>query len=297
MSSADVSPNLQMPAVPPGPALWQTARFAITLDRVRVMGIVNVTPDSFSDGGRWFDPSAALSHAEQLLTEGADILDIGGESTRPGASPVSPEEELRRVLPVVRAAAALKVPLSVDTSKPEVMRAVLDAGADIINDVRALRDPQALAVCAAHPSAGICLMHMPGEPTTMQSLAHYENVTREVGQMLAAAAERVRRAGVAPDRIVLDPGYGFGKKLEHSVQLLQEQAQLLALGYPLLVGLSRKGMLGTLTGGRPAPQRAAASIAAALAAVEHGARVVRVHDVQATVDALAVWRALRPAAS
>jgi dihydropteroate synthase len=275
---------------------WRTARFELVLDRVHVMGIVNVTPDSFSDGGQSLDTGAALQRCEALLKEGADILDIGGESTRPGAPAVSLDEELRRVLPVVRGAVSLNVPLSVDTSKPEVMRAALDAGADIVNDVRALRDPQALAVCAAHPTVGVCLMHMPGEPSTMQSLAVYDDVTREVGQALSAMAVRLRQAGIAPERIVLDPGYGFGKTLQHNCQLLREQRQLLALGYPLLVGLSRKSMLGALTGGRAANERLPASIAAALAAVDAGARVLRVHDVQATADALAVWRAVRPAA-
>ncbi len=275
---------------------WQTARFRLSLDRVRVMGIVNVTPDSFSDGGQSLDTGAALQRCEALMKEGADILDIGGESTRPGAPSVPVDEELRRVLPVVRGAVSLNVPLSVDTSKPEVMRAVLDAGADIVNDVRALRDPQALAVLAAHATAGVCLMHMPGEPATMQSMAVYDDVTREVGQALAAMAARLRQAGIAAERVVLDPGYGFGKTLDHNCQLLREQRQLLALGHPLLVGLSRKSMLGALTGGRAAPERLAASIAAALAAVDAGALVLRVHDVQATVDALSVWRAVRPAA-
>lgn len=276
-------------------AVWQTSRFRIALDRVRVMGIVNVTPDSFSDGGRWADPALALKHCEQLVREGADLLDIGGESTRPGAPAVPADEELRRVLPVVKGAASLGVPLSVDTSKPEVIRAVLEAGADIVNDVRGLRDPLALAACAAHPTAGVCLMHMPGEPATMQSLAVYDDVTREVGQALGAMAARARSAGIAAERIVLDPGYGFGKTLEHNLTLLRQQRQLLAQGYPLLSGLSRKSMLGALTGGRPAPERVAASIAAALAAADAGAAVLRVHDVQATVDALAVWRAVRPA--
>lgn len=259
-----------------------------------VMGIVNITPDSFSDGGRYFSEAQALQRCEALLAEGADILDIGGESTRPGAPPVPADEELRRVLPVVHAAVRLGVPVSVDTCKAEVMRAVLDAGADIINDVKALRGPQALQAIAAHPLAGVCLMHMPGEPSTMQSLAVYEDVTREVGEFLAAQAARVQAAGISAERIVLDPGYGFGKTLEHNCQLLMQQAQLLALGLPLLVGLSRKSMLGALTGGRPAAERGPASLAAALAAVEAGAHIVRVHDVAATVDALKVWRSVRP---
>lgn len=273
---------------------WQTARFRLPLDRVRIMAIVNVTPDSFSDGGLAFDAAAALQRCEALVRQGADLLDIGGESTRPGAPAVPADEELRRVLPVVRGAVTLGVPVSVDTSKPEVIRAVLDAGADIINDVRALRDPQALAACAAHPTVGVCLMHMPGEPGTMQSLAVYDDVTREVGAYLAVQAASAVHAGIAADRIALDPGYGFGKTLDHNCQLLREQRQLLSLGHPLLVGLSRKSMLGTLTGGRPAAERVVASVTVALAAAEAGAHVVRVHDVADTVQAFAVWRAVRP---
>jgi dihydropteroate synthase len=280
---------------PGAPQHWQTARFRLAMDRVRVMGIVNVTPDSFSDSGLAFDATAALRRCEALLHEGADILDIGGESTRPGAPDVPVAEELRRVLPVVRGAVGLGVPISVDTRKAEVMRAVLDAGADIVNDVQALRDPAALAACAAHPLAGVCLMHMKGEPATMQSMAVYDDVTREVGEYLTAQVQRVCAAGIAAERIVVDPGYGFGKTLEHNCRLLAQQARLLALGRPLLVGLSRKSMLGALTGGKPAADRLPASLAAALAAVEAGAAVVRVHDVAATVDALKVWHAVRPA--
>ena len=275
------------------PLHWQTTRHRLRLDRALVMGIVNVTPDSFSDGGHCYSKGTALQRCEALLAEGADIIDIGGESSRPGALEVPADEELRRVLPVLRAALRLGVPVSVDTSKAEVMRAVLDAGADIINDVRALRDPQALQTVAGHPLAGVCLMHMPGEPNTMQSLAVYEDVTREVGEFLAKQATRLQAAGIAAERIVLDPGYGFGKTLEQNCQLLMQQAQLLDLGRPLLVGLSRKSMLGALTGGRVATERGPASLAAALAAVEAGALIVRVHDVAATVDALKVWRSVR----
>jgi dihydropteroate synthase len=272
---------------------WQTARFRLPLERVLVMGIVNVTPDSFSDGGLAFSHADALQRCEALLQQGADILDIGGESTRPGAPPVPAAEELRRVLPVVLAAVTLGVPVSVDTSKPEVMRAVLDAGADIINDVRALREPQALETCAAHATAGVCLMHMKGDPATMQSQAVYDDVTRQVAEFLAAQVQRAQAAGIAAERIALDPGYGFGKTLEQNCQLLAQQQRLLALGRPLVVGLSRKSMLGALTGGRPVSERLAASLAAALAAVEAGAHVVRVHDVAATLDALRVWRGVR----
>ncbi len=273
---------------------WQVGRFCLPLQRTLVMGIVNVTPDSFSDGGQAFDPQAALRRCEQLVQEGADVLDIGGESTRPGAPPVPAAEELRRVMPVLRAALTLGVPVSVDTCKTEVMQAVLDAGADIINDVKALRAPQALQTCAAHPTAGLCLMHMVGDPVTMQQKAVYDNVTHTVVAFLDAQLQRVLQAGVAAERVALDPGYGFGKTLDQNCQLLAEQGQLLALGQPVLVGLSRKSMLGALIGGKPAHERVAASVAAALAAADGGAHVLRVHDVAATVDALKVWQRLRP---
>jgi dihydropteroate synthase len=272
---------------------WQTARHRLALDRVLVMGIVNVTPDSFSDGGLAFDESAAQRRCETLVREGADILDIGGESTRPGAPEVTVDEELRRVLPVVRAAVTLGVAVSVDTSKAEVMRAVLAAGADIVNDVRSLREPGALQACAEHPQAGVCVMHMKGEPATMQSLAVYDDVTREVTAFLAAQAQRLQAAGITAERIALDPGYGFAKTLEHNCRLLAGQAQIARLGHALLVGVSRKSMVGQLTGGKPAGERLPGSLAAALAAVETGAQILRVHDVGATVDALKVWRALR----
>jgi dihydropteroate synthase len=267
---------------------WQTARHRIDLTRPRVMAIVNVTPDSFSDGGR--DTAAAIAHCDRLVAEGADILDVGGESTRPGSLPPPLEVELARVLPVVRHAATLGVAVSVDTSRPEVMRAALDAGADIVNDVRALRVAGALDVVAAHPGAGVCLMHMQGEPRTMQVAPAYADVAGEVLAFLGARAEAARAAGVARERIVLDPGYGFGKTQEHNLELARRQRELLALGYPLLVGWSRKGMLGKITG-RPVGERQSASVAATLAAVTAGARIVRVHDVAATVDALKVWAA------
>jgi dihydropteroate synthase len=274
------------------PLTWQTARFTIDLAaRPQVMGIVNATPDSFSDGGHHAAASQACAHCDRLLAEGADILDIGGESTRPGSQPPPLDVELERVLPVIRHAVTLGVPVSVDTSRAEVMAAALDAGADIINDVRALQQrPGALAAVAAHPSAGVCLMHMQGEPATMQQAPQYEDVLVEVAAFLAARLKQATDAGIAADRIVLDPGYGFGKSLEHNLTLFRQQAQLLALGRPLLVGWSRKGTLGQLTG-RPLDQRMPASVGAALAAVARGARIVRVHDVAATVDALKVWNA------
>ncbi|MFP5398159.1 MAG: dihydropteroate synthase [Gammaproteobacteria bacterium] len=271
--------------------VWRTARFDIDLSRPRVMGIVNATPDSFSDGGRFADPAAACAHCERLLHEGADLLDIGGESTRPGAAAPTAAEELARVLPVVRHAVTLGVPVSVDTSQPEVMRAVLDAGADIVNDVRALQRPGALDAVAAHARAGVCLMHLRGEPGSMQQQAHYADVVAEVADFLDRRVRAVEAAGVARGRIVLDPGIGFAKTAEHNLLLLARQRELLAAGLPLLVGWSRKSTLGALTG-RDAGQRVAASVAAAVLAVERGASVVRVHDVAPTVDALKVWHAV-----
>lgn len=268
-----------------GPSVWQTTRFRIDLTKPRVMGIVNITPDSFSDGGR--DPAAALAHCEQLLKEGAHILDLGGESSRPGAAPLPLEEELARVLPVLRGALSLGVPVSVDTYKPETMRAVLDLGADIVNDIYALRWPGALEAVAAHPNCGVCLMHMQGEPMSMQQRPIYGDVVGEVSGFLEQRAQALRSAGVQSDRIAIDPGIGFGKSVEHNLALLARQPELLTLGLPLLVGWSRKSTLGALTG-RPVEQRLAASVAAALAAAQLGARVLRVHDVAATVDALQV---------
>ncbi|HEY1091698.1 MAG TPA: dihydropteroate synthase [Burkholderiaceae bacterium] len=271
-------------------SFWQTTRFRIDLSRPRVMGIVNVTPDSFSDGGQHADATSAIAHCECLVAEGADILDIGGESTRPGAVSPDADAEWARVCPVLEAAVKLGLPVSVDTSKPEVMRRALDLGADIINDVRALQRPGAVEVLAAQANTGLCLMHMRGEPDSMQSLAEYSDVTREVAAFIAQRVAVVRAAGVAPERIVLDPGYGFAKAGAHNLQLLREQRELLCLGYPLLAGWSRKRTLGELTGRAP-QERQAASVAAALLAVVNGARIVRVHDVAATVDALKVWGA------
>lgn len=269
---------------------WQTTRFRIDLSVPRVMGIVNVTPDSFSDGGRHGDPQAALAHAERLLAEGADILDIGGESTRPGAQPVDADAELARVLPVLEGALRLGCPVSIDTAKPAVMRAALALGVDIVNDVRALREPGALEAVQAGGRCGVCLMHMQGEPRSMQSAPVYGDVVAEVGGFLAERAAALVGAGVEASRIVLDPGYGFGKTVEHNLELLRRQRELLKIGHPLLAGLSRKSTLGAVTG-RPPGERLVASVAAALAAVQQGARIMRVHDVGATVDALKVWRA------
>lgn len=269
---------------------WQTTRFRIELTTPRVMGIVNVTPDSFSDGGRHADTSAALAHCERLIKAGADILDIGGESTRPGVDPVSLDDELGRVLPVLRDAMSLGVPISIDTYKSEVMRAALDLGCDIVNDVNALRAEGAEALVAAHPSCGVCLMHMQNEPRTMQLDPRYDDVAREVREFLAERIQALRTLGVADERIALDPGYGFGKNHAHNLELFVRQDELRALGLPLLVGWSRKGTLGKITG-REVGDRVVASVAAALAAVQRGARIVRVHDVAETADALKVWRA------
>jgi dihydropteroate synthase len=271
---------------------WQTTRFRIDLTRPKVMGIVNVTPDSFSDGGQHAGTSAALAHCEKLLREGADILDIGGESSRPGADPVPMDEELARVLPVLRGALTLGVPVSLDTYKAQVMRAALDLGVDIVNDIAALRMPGALDVVSQHTSCGVCLMHMQGEPKSMQAAPSYTDVVAEVAAFLRNRAQCLRLHEVAPNRIVLDPGYGFGKSPEHNFTLLARQQDVVALGYPVLAGWSRKSSLGVLTG-RDASQRLVASVAAALAAVQKGARIVRVHDVAETVDALKVWEAAR----
>ncbi len=277
---------------------WQTSRFDIDLSVPRVMGIVNVTPDSFSDGGRHASAGAALRHCERLIQEGAHILDIGGESTRPGSPAVPLDEELARVLPVLREAARLGVPLSVDTYKPEVMRAALDAGADIVNDVWALRREGAEAVVAAHPRCGVCLMHMHRDPQTMQVAPMAGgDVLPAVKAFLFARAAALVEQGVARSRIVLDPGIGFGKTVAQNFGLLARQRELLDGGFALLAGWSRKSSLGQVTGRGVPAERVAASVAAALLAVEAGARVVRVHDVRDTVDALQVWQQVRASGS
>lgn len=270
---------------------WRTTRYRIDLSRPQVMGIVNVTPDSFSDGGRFMDPTQALSQCERLVKDGADILDIGGESSRPGADTLTVEEEWARVAPVLAEALTLGVPVSIDTCKAQVMQRALDLGADIVNDIHALTGAGAEAVVARHGGCGVCLMHMRGDPGTMQSQTHYDDVVAEVAAYLAQRAGHLIQAqGVAAERLVLDPGIGFGKTPAQNLTLLRRQADLLDLGFPLLVGWSRKSTLGVLTG-RPVNERLAASLAAALAGVALGARVVRVHDVAATVDALKVWHA------
>jgi dihydropteroate synthase len=274
--------------------MWHCGRFSFATgqgDTPIVMGIVNVTPDSFSDGGQHFDQKTAISHAETLIAEGAQILDIGGESTRPGSQAVTAEEEIARVQPIVEALAKRGYCVSIDTKKPEVMRAAIDAGASIVNDVYALRAQGAIEVCAAS-SVGVVLMHMQGEPGTMQHAPHYENVVEEVREFLFERAIACERAGIARKRVVVDPGFGFGKTTAHNVELTRGLERLVESGYPVLAGWSRKRSVGELTGQTVASERVSGSVAAALACVARGARVVRVHDVRETVDALRVWSAL-----
>jgi len=265
--------------------------FQFDLSRPLVMGIVNVTPDSFSDGGHHASTTAAIAHARQLISDGADILDIGGESTRPGAATVSAQEELDRVLPVIEGLRDITVPISIDTWKPEVMRAALAAGASMVNDINALQEEGALAAVAGSDAA-VCLMHKQGVPQTMQQQPHYTDVIAEVSAFLRVRISAVEAAGIARDRIVIDPGFGFGKTLAHNLDLLRELETFCALDVPVLAGLSRKSMLGAITG-RDVNERLAASVAAAVLAVQRGAAIVRVHDVRETVDALKVWVAIR----
>jgi dihydropteroate synthase len=251
------------------------------------MGVVNITPDSFSDGGRFLDREAAASHARRLAAEGADIIDLGGESTRPGAEPVSERQEIERVLPVLERLADLCV--SVDTRRPAVMKAAAGAGASMINDVEALHAPGALEAMAATKCA-VCLMHMKGQPATMQQAPRYDDVVREVKAFLKEAVRKTMFAGIGVDRIVADPGFGFGKTAEHNLQLLRRLKELGELGVPLVAGLSRKSTIGKLTG-RPVEERLAGSLAMALLALQGGAKILRVHDVKETRDVVAVWQA------
>jgi len=272
--------------------LLECAGSTLDLSRPRVMGILNVTPDSFSDGGVYFSLDDALHRAECMAEEGADILDIGGESTRPGSAPVPVQEEIDRVVPVIEnLSARIPLPISVDTSKPEVMRAAVSAGAGMINDVYALRRPGAFET-AVEAGVPVCLMHMQGEPRSMQAAPEYRDVVAEVRDFLRRRVDACISAGMDPGRLLLDPGFGFGKTLAHNLALLARLKELCSLGYPVLVGLSRKSMIGTLTD-RPLDERLAGSLAAAVLAVERGARLVRVHDVAATADALRVAWALR----
>jgi dihydropteroate synthase len=280
---------------------WQTTRFELDLARPWVMGIVNLTPDSFSDGGQHAQGSQALRHAELLLHQGADILDVGAESTRPGALAVPLDEELARLMPFLREAVRWQVPISVDTYKPEVMQAVLDLGVDIVNDIWALRQPGAERVVAAHPSCGVCLMHMHRDPQTMQLQPMSGDVVSAVAQFLQARMQSLLAQGVDASRLVLDPGIGFGKTVVQNFELLARQSVLMGAGRPLMAAWSRKSSLGAVLaqdGPIPPPsERLSASVAAALMAVERGARLVRVHDVKPTVDALRVWQALQSASA
>lgn len=276
------------------PSILQLRTRSLDLSRPVVMGILNVTPDSFSDGGRYADLDRATAHALSMAEAGAAIIDIGGESTRPGAEPVRAEAELARVIPVIeRLVAAGAPPVSIDTTKPEVMRAAARAGAEIINDVTALRAPGALEA-AAESGCAVCLMHMQGEPRTMQQAPRYDDVVTEVGDFLAARVEACVAAGMARDRLMVDPGFGFGKTLQHNLQLMRHLERIAGLGVPLLVGVSRKSMIGTLTG-RPVGERLAGGLALASLAVRAGAAVIRSHDVAATRDALDVTAAVMAA--
>jgi len=270
--------------------MWHCGKFQFDLAHPLVMGIVNITPDSFSDGGQFASSAAAIAQALRLIEDGADILDIGGESTRPGAASVSAQEELDRVLPVIEGLSGVTVPISIDTWKPQVMRAALAAGASMVNDINALQAAGALEAVASRDAA-VCLMHKQGTPQTMQQQPHYRDVVAEVSEFLRGRIAATEAAGIVRDRIVIDPGFGFGKTLAHNLDLLRELGKLSGLGVPVLAGLSRKSMLGTLTG-HDVGGRLAASVAAALLAVQRGAAIVRVHDVRETVDALKILNAL-----
>lgn len=277
--------------------IWQTTRFALDLARPHIMGIVNLTPDSFSDGGQHQNAHEALNFAQQLLKEGADILDLGAESTRPGATPISAEQELTRLLPVLREVVRWNIPISVDTYKPSVMQAALDVGADIVNDVWALRQPGALQVLARHSSCGVCLMHMNGEPSTMQLNPMHTHQAGEavsiVKEFLRQRSQELKQQNIASNRIAWDVGIGFGKTVAQNFELLAQQASFLSEGYPLFCAWSRKSSLARALGktddDAAHSSRIFASVAACVIAVERGARVVRVHDVRATKEALAVW--------
>lgn len=267
-------------------------QYQLNLNRPHVMGIINVTPDSFSDGGQFVSINLAVEQALKLIAEGADILDVGGESTRPGAHPVSLNEELNRVIPVIEALSSVStVPISIDTYKPEVMRLAIAAGADIVNDIRALQEPDALDI-VANSKAGVCLMHMQGLPQTMQLAPQYNDVVSEVKQFLVDRMNVAISHGIAKNRILLDPGFGFGKTRAHNISLIQQLNKLIDIGQPLLVGLSRKSVLGSITGGDES-QRLYASIAASVISAMSGAKIIRVHDVKATVDALKVVTAIQ----
>ena len=269
--------------------LLHCGNFQFDLSRPLVMGIVNVTPDSFSDGGQHLQRDAAMAHAKRLIAEGADIIDIGGESTRPGAQSVGVQEELDRVLPIIEGLRGAPAPISVDTCKPQVMQAAIAAGAQMVNDINALQNTAAMNAVAAG-NVAVCLMHKQGDPQTMQTQPQYQNAVTEVGEFLRERIAAAEAAGIGRERIVIDPGFGFGKTLAHNLDLLRHLDKLRELGVPVLAGLSRKSMLGAITG-QDVNHRLAASVAAALIAVQRGAAIVRVHDVRETVDALKIWNA------
>jgi dihydropteroate synthase len=272
--------------------IFNCGKFQLDLSTPKVMGIVNVTPDSFSDGGKFAATNLAVEHALKLAAEGADILDIGGESTRPNATPVGLQEELDRVIPVIEALAKqVNIPLSIDTYKPQVMQAAIAAGASMVNDVRALQEHGAMEI-VANSNVGVCLMHMQGTPQTMQDNPHYNDVVNDVSAFLAERLQASIDAGIVRDRILLDPGFGFGKTREHNITLLQNLESFATLGQPLLVGLSRKSVLGQMTG-NDVDARLYASIAASVLAAQKGAKILRVHDVKATVEALKVVAAIQ----
>lgn len=262
------------------------------MNRPLIMGIVNVTPDSFSDGGLFLSTKKAIAHAKNLITEGADILDIGGESTRPGSQPVSIDEELSRVIPVLEALVSIGIPISIDTSKPEVMKHAIAAGAFMINDINALRNPGALEIIAQNDHVQVCLMHMQGAPQNMQENPRYNNIVSEVKNFLQQRIDAAKAAGISQDRLVIDPGFGFGKTLQHNLMLLNQLNEFTTLQVPILVGISRKSMLGAITG-NSVNHRIYESIAAALLAVVKGAKIVRVHDVKASKDALSVYTTMQ----
>ncbi|MSQ58354.1 MAG: dihydropteroate synthase [Betaproteobacteria bacterium] len=279
------------PLVVPGSArTLRCGRFHLSLAQPLIMGIVNVTPDSFSDGGSYLDAGKAIAHAQELASQGAAIVDLGGESSRPGAEPVPLEEEWMRLLPVLTGLRDIGVPISVDTVKPEIMRRAIDVGASMINDISALRTRGTMEA-ASNASVAVCLMHMQGDPRTMQHAPSYDNVVGEVAEFLSERAREAESAGIGHDRIVLDPGFGFGKRSRHNLALLRDLDAIAGLGYPVLAGLSRKSLLGAVTG-RPRPGRLAASLAAAVLAVQRGASILRVHDIAETRDALLMIKVL-----
>ncbi len=289
-TGASAVPGEKMNA-PAKAKVFSCGRYSLPLSRPLIMGVINITPDSFSDGGDFLEPRSAIAHAQRLVAEGADILDLGGESSRPGSAPVALEEERRRVLPVLEKVAQLGVPVSVDTTKPDLMREVLVSGASMINDISALGSAAAVEVIAGS-DAGVCLMHMQGDPASMQQAPSYDDVVSEVSAFLLSRARCLLDRGVSASRIAIDPGFGFGKTDQHNFELLEGLPAIASHGFAVLAGLSRKSQLGRITGRKTAKSRLGASIAASLAAVRNGASIVRVHDVAETRDALLVWQAL-----